>query len=959
VPGRLPLEPLSSLIGREREITGLVELLHARRLVTLTGPGGVGKSRLALAVAHAAPGPAWFAGLAELSDPDAVARAALDAIGAPEEPGIPPLDRLAEVLRSRPGLLLLDNCEHLADAAADVAHAVLPGTGVRLLVTSQVAMGVAGETVWPVPPLGLPDEDGDPAACAAVALFAERAAAVSPGFAVDSGNAAAVSAICRRLDGMPLALELAAARVRMLAPAQIAARLDDSLSVLVGGGRPALPRHRGVEAAIRWSHGLLGRPERELFAVLAVPAGSFDLDMVAALAPDGDHLAPLTSLVDRSLVTVRPCGEEVRYRLLQPVREYAAARLAETGAAEVVRLRHARYCVDLAVRVADGVAGPDQRRWLGVWGHERDNLQAALDACLRLGRTADALRLAAAAAEPHVLRGQYREGREWLAAALATPASGPERVPALVAVGRLAHLDCDYDRAEEALAEALATAADGPGRAAALAASGSVARERGDYAQARARHAESLRLAEVAGDRRGVVTALNYLGLNAVLAGDTGEALAQARAARAESAEVDPETAASSLIVEGAAALHHDDPATAQALLQEARQRCRDGEHREGLAWTEGLLGMLALRRGDPVAAEALFTESLRGHDALGDRWRCASALEGLAAAASDVRRRVRLLAAAAALRARLGTPVPAVERASVEATLATARADLPADLFSQLWAAGHAAPSHQVVAEALAGRPRPRPVARMRPLLAIQALGQTRVEVGGRLLTPADWTYAKPRELLYFLLGETEVSKERIGAALWPWASPARLRNSFHATLHHLRRALGDPERVVHRGGRYAFDRALPHRYDVAEREAALAAADAAEDQQEAARLLTAAVDGWGGDYLDDLPGESWIAVRRAELRGRYERALFRLAALHAEAGRDAEAAAVYERLIDHDALLESAHRELIACWARLGDRPRALRQYRELEERLRAELGVAPTAATAAALTAARPAR
>jgi len=146
-----------------------------------------------------------------------------------------------------------------------------------------------------------------------------------------------------------------------------------------------------------------------------------------------------------------------------------------------------------------------------------------------------------------------------------------------------------------------------------------VARERGDYAQARARHAESLRLAEVAGDRRGVVTALNYLGLNAVLAGDTGEALAQARAARAESAEVDPETAASSLIVEGAAALYHDDPATAQALLQEARQRCRDGEHREGLAWTEGLLGMLALRRGDPVAAEALFTESLRGHDALGD----------------------------------------------------------------------------------------------------------------------------------------------------------------------------------------------------------------------------------------------------------------------------------------------------------------------------------------------------
>ncbi|MGH3624543.1 MAG: BTAD domain-containing putative transcriptional regulator, partial [Sciscionella sp.] len=421
----------------------------------------------------------------------------------------------------------------------------------------------------------------------------------------------------------------------------------------------------------------------------------------------------------------------------------------------------------------------------------------------------------------------------------------------------------------------------------------------------------------------------------------------------------DPEGRAWSLISLGTIALYRGDYPAATALLTESLTLSRDVGYREGVGWSLNQLGTLALRRGEPALADRLLRESLAEHHALGDRWRSASVLEGLAGAAiarADPVSGVRLLAAADSLRTAIGTPVPHTERADHGRTVAAVQAALPPERFADLWAAGQAAElsrtidetltATELAADPLSTHGRQVRVADVPVELRIQALGTARVYRGQTLLESPAWTYAKPRELLYFLLSNAGATKDQIGAALWPWTSPAKLRNSFHTTLHHLRRALGHTDWITYRHGHYAFNRSLSYRCDVEVLEAGLARVYSTEPA--ALPYLVAAVEAYQGDFLADLPGEQWIDVRRAELRTVFEQVLLALGKRYAQAAQFPQAVQIYQRAIQHDNLLEAAHRELIRCYASMGECARALRHYDTLVALLRDQLGVQPSVET-----------
>lgn len=412
-PNNLPRE-LTSFVGREREVAEVKRLLGMTRLLTLTGSGGVGKTRLVLRVASdlvgAFPDGVWLVELAGLGDPTLVPQATASALGVREQPGRSLLDTLIDVMRPRTCLLVLDNCEHLVAACATLANGLLRTCpGLTLLATSREPLGIAGESVWRVPPLTLPDGSGDDALAdspstlaryEAIRLFEERARAALPAFSLTNQNAPAVVQICRRLDGIPLAIELAAARSRGLAPEQLSTRLNDRFRLLTGGSRTALARHQTLRALVDWSYELLSEPERVLLQRLSVFAGGWTLDAAEVVCAGddletGDVLELLLQLVDRSLVLAEDTDAGrtpgVRYRLLETLRQYGAEKLYEAGDEDVMRGRHLSWCLGLAE-----VAGPslrsrgttDQDRRLDV---EHDNLRAALGWSL-MSETSDEIR---------------------------------------------------------------------------------------------------------------------------------------------------------------------------------------------------------------------------------------------------------------------------------------------------------------------------------------------------------------------------------------------------------------------------------------------------------------------------------------------------------------------------------------------------------------------------------------
>ncbi len=462
--------PLTSFVGRAREIAAVADLLHREdvRLVALTGPGGVGKTRLAQRVAaeladNFADGAAWV-DLAPLADPNLVAPTVAQALGVREAGDRSLYERLADALRDRALLLVLDNFERVVDAAPLVARLLAGCPRLKVLATSRVHLRVSGERLVPVGPLALP-EPARPAplpelaATEAVALFVERAQAARPDFALTTGNAAAVAEICRQLDGRPLAIELAAARVAVLPPAALLARLERRLPLLTGGPRDSPARLRSMRDAIGWSHDLLSQDEQALFRRLAVFVGGFTLEAAEAVAADEgiDVLEGVSSLVAKSLVRDEEgSGGEPRYLMLETVREFGLERLAERGEEPAIRAAHAAFFLALAEAAEPRLMGPDEATWLDRLATELPNTRAALAWTLEHEAAETALRLATNLFWFWYSRGDRREGERWLGAALARGSGGTTaRADALIAAALVATvLDCAaaVELAEEGLA---------------------------------------------------------------------------------------------------------------------------------------------------------------------------------------------------------------------------------------------------------------------------------------------------------------------------------------------------------------------------------------------------------------------------------------------------------------------------------------------------------------------------
>ncbi len=1011
VTDRLPVR-LTPLMGRQRELQDVIDSLSRSRLLTLIGPGGIGKTRLALAAAGAV-GASYIEGvcwveLAPLDDPSIVAQVVARRLGVPDFPGQDATAAIAEHVGDRSMLIVLDNCEHLTSAVADLAEQLLSACdALSILATSREVLGVDGERSWPVPPLSLPEADTSAAAAAlaesdAVRFFENRAQLVFPSFRLADDNAQAVVQVCRRLDGLPLAIELAAAQMRMLSVGQLAERLDDIFTVLVGGARTAPHRHQALRATLDWSHDLLDEDERVVFRRLAVFCGGFTLT-AAEQVTAGSGIRPehilelLTRLADKSLLQVDHGGSDARYHLLGTVREYALERLAEASEKDAARRAHLRCFAGLVEEVTPRIDGGRE----GALGLEREldrldaetpNIRLALEFAHNSGDANAALRIAGPLGRFAYLRGHYHEIREWMDTAVTAGKDAPAalRAKALLGSGRLALLQCDYRPAVRRLEAALRLyreLGDAQGTASALQVLGSVAREQGRYARAMELHGESLSIAETAGDQWAVASAHGYLGFASWLQLDFERATQECTAALSMFRELDDvEGIAWSLLSLGTVARHQGDRGQAATLLQESRSLAERIGFREGIAWCLEQLGLLAADRGDPAAA-ALLRNSLEIHHDLRDRWRACSVLEDLAAIAlahGSAEQATRLLAAAEAMRVTIGTVIAPCETAQHATTMTGARAALGDEAFAAAWQQGLRAQIDDLQADvappatadglgpasqptARADPPAARTGSRRKPpadagkqeagtaaatsgTLRIRALGAATVHRGDAAVTAADWSYAKPRELLFLLAASPPMTKDQLGAALWPDLSRQRLGSALHTALRELRRALGDPGWVVYSDGRYCFNTGREHECDIETFEQALAAARSARPAAAALPDLQRAVAAYRGDFLAGMAAGEWAQARRDELARSFESALLAIGRLHAAAGRYQPAAAAFRRAVAHEPLNETAHRELMNCWVRLGETARAVRHYEELTELLQEQVGVPPAAETTA---------
>lgn len=689
--GALPV-PATGLVGRETEVEAVAGMLGGARLVTLTGPGGVGKTRLALAAAGRAEttfsdGVAFVA-LAAVGDPTLVLPTVAGALGIKMQGGITALVALRSGLAGRRALILLDNFEHLMDAATDVAGLLAVCPDLTVLATSREALRIGGEQRFPVPPLPVPDLARVPGpeeveASAAGRLFVRRAGEANPGFVLDRRNAAAVAAICRRLDGLPLALELAAARTSMLSPRMLLARLDDALPLLAGGSRDLPERQRTMRQTIAWSHGLLDDAEKVAFRRLAVFSGGFALEAAEAVCADGDAspwatFETLSSLLDKSLVATAGAFDEPRYRMLETVRAYGLERLAASGEEEGVRARHARFYLRVAEEIEPHGNTPERAGWLGRLERELDNLRAALSWSVGGGDPGGdpetGLRLAGALFWLWFHRGYWTEGRRWMEEALA----GDDPVGTLPTLGRAKN----------------------------LAGAGGIACSQGDYVNAYPMLEEAAELWHELGEEPAVSHAALYLYVAVFGLGEVERAEKLARESLAVfRARGDAFGQGSNLTFLGLLYLLRDDHATARSLFEEAVGVAG----RLGDDWLQMLpmrnLGLVALKQGDFAEAERWLREGLRGLRKLEEQWLVARTIEYIAqasAARRDPARAARLFGAAEAMRETVRSFQEPEDRADYELALATAREGLGGEAFDAAWEEGRAMSYAEAIAFAL-----------------------------------------------------------------------------------------------------------------------------------------------------------------------------------------------------------------------------------------------------------------
>ena len=762
-------EPLTSFVGRERELAELTERVAANRLLTLMGAGGVGKTRLALRVAASVVGSyrdgTWLVELAPLSDSTLVPQAVATVLGLKEQPGKRLAETLSDYLRGRNLLLVLDNAEHLVAACAQFAEALLRQCPrVTMLVTSRERLGVPGESTYRVPSLSLPDPGRAATAQSlaeyeSVRLFSERVRLHLPHFAVTDQNAAALANICRRLDGIALAIELAAARVRSMPVEEVNQRLDRRFALLTSGSRTVPHRQQTLRAAIDWSYDLLTEPEKATLARTSVFSGGWTLqaaeDVCTGNGIDASEvLDVLASLADKSLIVAEERHAATRYRFLETMQAYAALRLRETdGAAAQYYARHLSHYLALAEEAEPQLTGKDQQTWLDRLESEHDNIRFALARASEPGGDAvSGLRLAAAFSRFWLVRGFLAEGRSWLAKvlAVATDAEPTRRAKALNWAGVFAWKQGEYAAARALYEQCLTirrALGDRRGIGAVLNNQGLLAYEQGDYAEARRLHAESLAIDRELGDRWGIAVSLVHLGSLAVAQGDDSAA----RKLYEESLAIFRECGdrghiANALRSLGSLCNQQGDHSTARVLYDESLSICRDLGDRSGIAWATCGLGGVARHQGDLVGARSLFEESLavfrdlgdregiatalnklgeidsaegdvgsaraRQEDslarfkALGDRSGIAASLEALAriaVAAGEPERASRLWGAIARLRDEIGMPRLPRERQEHERAVAAARAAAKDDVaFDAAWQSGRAMNTEEVIDYAL-----------------------------------------------------------------------------------------------------------------------------------------------------------------------------------------------------------------------------------------------------------------
>jgi predicted ATPase/class 3 adenylate cyclase len=692
-------QQLTSFVGREIQMAEIKALMDRTRLLTLTGSGGAGKTRLAIqTAADALDGDCdgvWLAEFASLTDPSLVTSTVAAAIGVKEEGGKSILQSLSDYLKNRSVVLVLDNCEHLLDAIANLAtHVLQQCPNVRILATSRESLGISGETSYRVPSLSLPDSKQTHTAnnlshYEAVRLFIDRAAQAQPSFTVTNENAPALASVCLRLDGIPLAIELAAARVRTLTLEDIDSRLDRRFQLLTGGSRTALPRQQTLRSLIDWSYDLLNEAEKAFLSQLSVFAGGWTLEAAEAICSgepnaDSEALDLLASLVDKSLVVVETSGTNARYRLLETPRQYARDRLLDRGDADLWRSKHFDYFLAMSVKAEPLLTSPEAREWLRRLETEQGNLRAALDwSGARVETHGKNMQMAAALWLYWSIRGQYSEGRERLSSALSSnPDADPViRRTVLKGAGTLANWQGDFETAFALLEEALAIAVKLGNKefiASSLNSLGFINCRIGDYAKGVELLKQSLAIAREVGDSTNIATILGNL--------------------------------AEAILIQGG------DSSEAKSLTEESLVISRQIGAQVGIANALGRLGYIAIIEGEPSSAKSWYEESLSLFREMGFMRGIVESIEGLASVAylqNIIDRAVRVWGAAATLREQLGLALHETERIPFEAKLAEVRSALGDDaLFETLWAEGRAMGMDAAVELALGGPKRASPLA-------------------------------------------------------------------------------------------------------------------------------------------------------------------------------------------------------------------------------------------------------